>query len=210
MLDFAVCGLYSPHSSASKRYGGCLIWSEPPSQGLHDGDPCGSISNQLGSCSSSVLQSLALIAWESCSVECMEEVRYMIPEDTWSRSSFCSTCTCVFVARLGDSVFLKNNRDDGISNQVIVSIRLDQWARLLNDIVVSNGNFPSALLAVQYDSFSVLKRADGSVVVFDKPGRSIEYDADEWEAFVAGVLNGDFDGGGTPAVAAAVVSDGGF
>ncbi|MBF4999770.1 DUF397 domain-containing protein [Nocardia sp. BSTN01] len=105
----------------------------------------------------------------------------------WFKSTFSGgEKTCVEVAHTSASVLLRDSKYVGPEqDQPIITVARDQWQALL-DLVLTN---ISGHLA---DNLILQVQADGSALLA-RDGIELAYNADEWDAFVKGVADGQFD-----------------
>lgn len=93
---------------------------------------------------------------------------------TWIKSSRCATGSCVEVAFVPEWI-----KSSGCTTGSCVEVAFGApWTRSAS---CTGGTCVEAQIGAD------------QVVVRDKEGRTVEYDADEWDAFIEGVKRGEFD-----------------
>lgn len=102
---------------------------------------------------------------------------------SWTRSSFCGTGGCVEVVKAGPVILVRDGKIPLGAGGVIQSWEVGDWMELLEAIKAGN-HHPAHRLVV------------GEGIVLGLPFRQHEpltFSAGEWDAFVEGVLAGDFE-----------------
>ncbi|QVI23391.1 DUF397 domain-containing protein [Nocardia tengchongensis] len=108
--------------------------------------------------------------------------------DRFFRSSFSgSEGTCVEVAHHADAAFIRDSKYSGLARtEPMLAVGPKLWPAFLD--LVSSG-----VSGDIGDQLSVKVFPDGSATLAGAEGITLEYTAAEWEAFVKGVANGEFD-----------------
>ncbi|WP_327145256.1 DUF397 domain-containing protein [Nocardia sp. NBC_01327] len=93
--------------------------------------------------------------------------------------------TCVEVAHARDGVFVRDSKYTGLSGeQPVIAVPAALWPTLL-DLVLSNE--PGIVGDV-----TITRHPDASAVIADQ-AVTLAYNADEWDAFIKGVADSEFD-----------------
>jgi len=105
----------------------------------------------------------------------------------WTRSSHCSSHTCVEVSIGSNRVSIRDSKNNQISSQETIDFEPGEWA-----MVLRLGFHPST---GQCGSSRVVTRsANGRVEVLDTHTDTLlNFSREEWHAFLAGVADGEFD-----------------
>jgi hypothetical protein len=103
-------------------------------------------------------------------------------EAGWRRSSRCDSAACVEVRFVGGRVEVRDSKQpDG----PVLAYSLDEWQYLV-DVVKRDGWWLPAFLRVDDGRVDlVLPRVGGTAV--------LTVDRGDWDAFLAGVVDGEFD-----------------
>ncbi|MFE2961440.1 DUF397 domain-containing protein [Nocardia tengchongensis] len=104
------------------------------------------------------------------------------------KSTFSSTDhTCVEVAYRADCVLIRDSKYTGPSeSEPILTVSPDLWPSFLDLVLGGSGGRIG-------DQLSVNVFTDGSASLANPANVTLEYTAAEWDAFVKGVANGEFD-----------------
>lgn len=104
---------------------------------------------------------------------------------TFRRSRFCDAGTCVEVGFASDSAFIRDSKQSWMSGaQPVIELSRSQFDHFLS-VSVGESNADAQSNPVSVD-------ITGDRVVLSSQSVSLEFDADEWSAFVAGARVGDF------------------
>lgn len=108
--------------------------------------------------------------------------------DRFLRSSFSgSEGTCVEVAHHADAVLIRDSKFAGPSeSEPILAVSPALWPSFLDLVLGGSGGRIG-------DQLSVNVFTDGSASLGNPANVTLEYTAAEWDAFVKGVANGEFD-----------------
>ena len=102
----------------------------------------------------------------------------------WVKSRRCSATNCVEVRRGSHVSLLRDSKQNGLGiRQPIITLDVDQWDGFA-DAALSNRE-PSTVPGIQHHK-------DGAVTL-SQGDTDLDFDADEWAAFVDGLADGDFD-----------------
>ncbi|GAA4849452.1 hypothetical protein GCM10025787_35440 [Saccharopolyspora rosea] len=104
----------------------------------------------------------------------------------WFKSSFSNPAQdCVEANFAGDTVYVRDSKDKG---GPILTIPATHWPSLLDEVA---GRAPSG----SNRAVRITHRADGGtdLKALMGPAVNLSYTATEWDAFVAGVLDAQFD-----------------
>jgi hypothetical protein len=104
---------------------------------------------------------------------------------TWTKSLRCTSATCVEVWRDNYGTRIRDSKQNtwGVS-QPIIALTTDGWR-----------DFTERTLAGEIDQLSaveILRNENGDTTVSDGEVK-LNFDANEWSAFVGGLADGDFD-----------------
>ncbi|WP_306361020.1 DUF397 domain-containing protein [Nocardia sp. CC227C] len=104
----------------------------------------------------------------------------------WYKSTYSgSEATCVEVAHRGDAVLIRDSKFTGPSDeQPIVSVAPAQWRSVL-DLVLSGESGAAGDVSISIDPSAGAAMSDCFV--------TLSYNAAEWDAFMKGVADGQFD-----------------
>ncbi|NKY88835.1 DUF397 domain-containing protein [Nocardia veterana] len=105
----------------------------------------------------------------------------------WYKSSFSKDAnSCVEVRFTGNAVDVRDSKYVGPEqDQPIITVPADQWPAFLG-LVMTNSS------GVLPDAVAVDVHADGGATITHRTTR-LNYNADEWDAFLEGVADGQFD-----------------
>ena len=104
---------------------------------------------------------------------------------SWRKASLCSTGACVEVMIEESCVKMRDSKLNGTSGQPALAFGLRAWSALLDHVRSGSGGF-------EIDGVAVNRGTAGSAVVVGTEGE-LRFDDDEWQAFRAGVLAGEFN-----------------
>lgn len=105
---------------------------------------------------------------------------------TWRRSSRCSIGSCVEVARTPSAFLVRDSKQSGVHDQPVIALDAGAWPDLLDALALGRTQ-------IDLDGLSVRCSEDGSVTLFDSGSTTtLQFDRDEWSAFVASAIEGEF------------------
>lgn len=109
----------------------------------------------------------------------------------WFKSTrSAAACTCVEVRFLPDAVQIRDSKQisaaTGENVSDIITLPLSEWPQFLRHVTHDAPNPSPLLLRPANDSGAMALRCEAT-------GAELIYDADEWDAFHDGVLDGEFD-----------------
>ncbi|WP_036528307.1 DUF397 domain-containing protein [Nocardia sp. CNY236] len=121
----------------------------------------------------------------------------MVPQQNsspdWRKSSFSGDGgggNCVEVRFVGDRVQIRDSKFSRIranepARQPIVEVRYGSWSVFVHAVAGLTDDFDTGSLSVE-------RTDDGSAIIRAVDGTTLSYTLAEWNAFVAGVRNGEF------------------
>ncbi len=97
----------------------------------------------------------------------------------------CAIQTCVEVKRTSDAVYVRDSKQANEDGYTIISSTHPQWREFLAAVALESS-------AGSTEAFSYRSEENGDVLLSGAEG-TLNYDAEEWSAFLDGVREGDFD-----------------
>jgi len=105
---------------------------------------------------------------------------------TWRRSSKCTVGSCVEVAITPSAVFIRDSKMSGVREQPIITVERAVWSNLATALTHERS-------IVNLGSLVITAPSDGSATIEDTESETtLLFDRQEWEAFRAGLNDGEF------------------
>lgn len=117
----------------------------------------------------------------------------------WTKSRMCTSCSCIEVLATSEKIYVKDSKLDGDPFQQYIALESHVWESLLATIksVPLVQILPTQVSGEQplfsLEGLAILPTSANEVVFDDRSGVTLTYTAAEWQAFVEGVISGDFD-----------------
>lgn len=104
----------------------------------------------------------------------------------WRRSSKCTLGSCVEVAITPTTVFVRDTKQCDLDDQPIVAIDRAAWPEFVDAI---EHNYTE----INVDGIAVALSETGLATVVDtQRSTALQFDRDEWNAFLGGAIDGEF------------------
>ncbi len=106
-------------------------------------------------------------------------------EGRWAKSLRCSSATCVEVWRDSIGTRIRDSKQNAPgTSQPMIDLTIDDWRE-----------FTERTLAGEIDQLSALEilRHENGDITLSNGHTKLNFDAEEWSAFVGGLADGDFD-----------------